>query len=861
MFILSVRERFLCKLIQTNPYQRLRFWCIYAFRCLPFFTRDLLDYFKDTAYFALFFSKIVTLYTESIFSQHDRIVMDRAEALQKRILETSDVNLFKLYPPIAKDRTHAFFLDLINDLYVWKPEWVYDIDNCLLAYFNNHSVEFLNILLDDIDNIGAGHPLQITNSIYEHDCKSHGSWENLISTLYDFDYVFFANCIERLIANGMILDEQDRKCIMDVPIEIYQNTSKEVSAYINGLIGGAVRINETRLILLGNKGSGKTSLARRLLDPNADMPRVEESTAGVDISNFKLKDICKFCDDSDNANVRVWDFAGHTITHAAHRCFLSERCVYIVLLEGRKENVNSLSYWLELVRNYGGKSKVFIVVNFFDQNIVRVDENRIRRDFYDNECEFFYFSILHDNNTKLLAFRDRLAQYLANNPAWNLNKINSKWFHVKEKIEQRFRNSNLDYISIEDYYEIAELDDINDKNDALGALCALGICLYYPQIDDLKTVVLNPEWITYGVYYIINWLVNIKRDYRIGLQEFKKVFSNSLQKYPLDKHPFLYKLMIYYELAYAEENNVLVIPQCMSSDEPEELPVFSKEYLQTRFEARNIDGCQIPFPPDLMPRIIVKCFQEMKNKESFAWRYGAVLHTKDSIALITQDGAVLNTKVCGKQATELNFQLYQIIDAVIKSYDSFQKNKPICSILPFLDNGERGEVTPVRIINHMAEVAQETYINPQDNQPLDMIRNARAYANIIFYKPVLINSIVINLNEYNESNYNLQGAISDFLSQLPPNSDVAEIKSELEDLKKSLEENEESKAPSQDAQKTGLINKLKRFGKNLLNFESVLNQTLRGMKNGQEMLVTLVTAYNFLASIFKLPEIPVPIQS
>ena len=652
---MGVRERFLDKLKRTNPHQRLHFWCVYAFRCLPFFTEDLLAYFKDTAYFALFFSKIVALYTESLFSQPNRFVMDRAEALQKKIKETADVNLFKLNPPIAKDRTHAFFLDLINDLYVWKVEWVYDIDDCLFAYFNNHSVTFLNILLDDIDNIRAGNSLQIANSIYEHDCKSHGSWANLISTLYNFDYVFFANCIERLVANGMILDEQDRKCIMDVPIEIYQNTSKEVSAYINGLMGGAVRINETRLILLGNKGSGKTSLARRLLNPNADMPKVEESTAGVDISNFRLKDICKFCDDSDNANVRVWDFAGHTITHAAHRCFLSERCVYIILLEGRKENVNSLSYWLELVQNYGGKSKVFIVVNLFDQNIVRVDENRIRRDFFENECEFFYFSILHDNNTKLLEFRDRLAQYLANNPAWNLNKINSKWFHVKERIEQRFRNSNLDYISIENYYEIAELDDINDKNDALGALCALGICLYYPQIDDLKTVVLNPEWITYGVYYIINWLANTKQDYRIGLQEFKKVFADSLQKYPLDKHSFLYKLMIYYELAYAEENDVLVIPQCMSSDEPEELPAFSKEYLQTRFEARNIDGCQIPFPPDLMPRIIVKCFQEMKNKESFAWRYGAVLHTKDSIALITQDGAVLNTKTSGKQATELNF--------------------------------------------------------------------------------------------------------------------------------------------------------------------------------------------------------------
>ena len=177
-----------------------------------------------------------------------------------------------------------------------------------------------------------------------------------------------------------------------------------------------------------------------------------------------------------------------------------------------------------------------------------------------------------------------------------------------------------------------------------------------------------------------------------------------------------------------------------------------------------------------------------------------------------------------------------------------------------MDNGERGEVTPVRIINHMGEIVQETYINPQDNQPLDMIKNARAYSNIVFYNPVINGPIIIDLNEYNESNYNLQGAISDFLSQLPPDSNVAEIKSELEDLRKSLVENEESKAPSKDAQKTGLINKLKRFGENLLNLESILNQTLRGMKNGPEMLRALVTAYNFLAPLLKLPKIPVPIH-
>lgn len=157
-----------------------------------------------------------------------------------------------------------------------------------------------------------------------------------------------------------------------------------------------------------------------------------------------------------------------------------------------------------------------------------------------------------------------------------------------------------------------------------------------------------------------------------------------------------------------------------------------------------------------MPRLIINRCAEMNNNGSFAWRYGAVLARKKDIAILWQSGAVLNVKVNGPNASEFNYELYQSILTVINNYDSFQKNKPIFSILPFLNNGKRGEITPVNTINNIAKTEQKFYKNPQDNQFLDMVKNAKAYGQIIIYKPVFYGetdfSREIIVNEYETHN-------------------------------------------------------------------------------------------------------------
>lgn len=837
--------------------QLKKFYCIYYFRCLPFMNLTLENILERKTTISLFLATLILTYAGLTSKSYNSKYRIKAKHLAEFMIKNNSHINIPLYRISECAPTYFFLSEAVGEKYYFVTNNKEIGEQNMFSYFCYCDKQFRKIIFEDIKNIKNNN-----NSLDIYDYSLSEKWYEFHCFLKNIDCEFFAETIETLFLNGFKINDDDKyiECILNIPTEMYIDKNNNISSYLYNMLKGSKRLNEARLILLGDKGSGKTSLARRLLDPYAKMPKIEESTPGVDISSFRVCDISKSINSENNTNVRLWDFAGHTITHAAHRCFLSERCVYVILCESRKENTDSLNYWLELVRNYGGNSKVFVLINRQDQNIVKVDENRITRDFSENECEFFYFSIKDDNETDLIHFRNRIANYIANSPSWSSNQIGVDWFKIKESLENRFGNSGESYISIDIYNDIADSIGVKDREEALKALSALGVCLYYPQIEDLRTVVLDPEWITFGIYYIINWLANKSNGYKISINDFQEVFENHADKYPLDKHRFLYRLMIKYELAYEETEDILVIPQCMQTDEPHQLPKFDCDYLQIRFEAKNVDGCQIHIPPDLMPRIIVKRSLEMKNHRSFAWRYGAVLYSEKAIALIIQNGSVLNIKVSGERASEFLYKLYITVQSVIDNYDSFQKNKPIFSVLPFCTDGERGEITPVQTLNNVIKQGNIEKINPLDNSMLDVDKTVENYHNIIIninsnFSGTLVVEKKTIVNQYSNCNFELQGSVNEIISKIPVCAENEELIEDLKELSEAMEMNENKLNSTADYKKTGLWAKLKRFRDKYLNSDSTLYKVLSKTKKGITLLCELITGYNKFASLTGLPSI------
>ena len=64
--------------------------------------------------------------------------------------------------------------------------------------------------------------------------------------------------------------------------------------------------------------------------------------------------------------LNIWDFGGQEIMHGTHRFFLTERSLYLLVLEDRREDDRSIYDWLKVIRNRGGNSPVMVVINKCD---------------------------------------------------------------------------------------------------------------------------------------------------------------------------------------------------------------------------------------------------------------------------------------------------------------------------------------------------------------------------------------------------------------------------------------------------------------------------------------------------------------
>jgi len=328
----------------------------------------------------------------------------------------------------------------------------------------------------------------------------------------------------------------------------------------------------------------------------------------------------------DSVRLNVWDFGGQEIMHATHQFFLTERSLYLLVLSGREgvEDADA-EYWLKLIQSFGNESPVVIVLNKIKEHPFDVNRNALLRkysfirEFVKTDCEDA--TGIEELRGVVERETDRLEHLRDAFPA--------SWFSIKDKLAGMKKN----YLSFEEYRkECARLGEEDpEAQDSLAFhLHNLGIALNYKDDTRLRdTHVLNPHWVTRGIYKILNANRLEKQKGEISLKDLTSMLDAG--EYPAEMHGFLLDLMKKFELCFDLEGKegVYLIPELLDKQEPEEAREFNPA------ECLNFQYHYPVLPEGLLPRFIVRT--HVLSDESPRWRTGVILKLEENFALVRAD--------------------------------------------------------------------------------------------------------------------------------------------------------------------------------------------------------------------------------
>lgn len=157
-------------------------------------------------------------------------------------------------------------------------------------------------------------------------------------------------------------------------LERYNEPANIINSYLSVISGQTKPLNEAKVLFVGEAKVGKTSLMKVLVDgPKAFNPH-EPQTHEINIQTWNVTA------DSEAIKLNLWDFGGQEILHSTHRVFLTERSLYILVLNCRdSEEQNRLEYWLGIIQSYGGNSPVILVGNHADQQPLDINRSGLHR--------------------------------------------------------------------------------------------------------------------------------------------------------------------------------------------------------------------------------------------------------------------------------------------------------------------------------------------------------------------------------------------------------------------------------------------------------------------------------------------------
>src|SRR6266702_357808 len=403
------------------------------------------------------------------------------------------------------------------------------------------------------------------------------------------------------------------------PPEIVARGTVDILAFLRELQESSITRYESKLLLVGEGGTGKSSLLRALRNDTFDSNL--STTHGMEVDRLQL------LSSHHEITLNTWDFGGQQIYHATHQFFLTKRSLYIVAWNARlgAEQVR-LEYWLEAIQAHAPDAPMLLVATHIDERTPDLNY-KLYKDVYPQIVG--HLGVSNKNRQGIAELKAALADQASQLPLIG-QPWPEKWLRAEEVLLARPEH-HIDADTYTHCCSTCEVEADIAKGSLGNYLHDLGKILYFRDDYVLSNlVVLKPNWVTKAISRVLDDEATSKKQGILLHSDLPRIWAVDEEGQPYESHlyPIFLRLMERFYLSYqieadspGDHSTSSLIPQLLPYQPPTGLSMWPKSPPEGQTQVEMVYRFDF-LPPGIMSWFIVRTH---RFSQDLHWREGVLL--------------------------------------------------------------------------------------------------------------------------------------------------------------------------------------------------------------------------------------------
>jgi hypothetical protein len=254
--------------------------------------------------------------------------------------------------------------------------------------------------------------------------------------------------------------------------------------------------------------------------------------------------------------VRAWDFGGQEVYRVSHQFFLTRRALYLLVWNARQgQEHDEVEGWLRRIRlRAGPDAQTLVVATHCAERLPELDYQHLEQ-MFPGMLPSTWFEVDSRTGQGIGGLTGAISEHAARLPQMG-QLISSRWAAAREDIQACAATEPQ--IPYEQFAGICRRHGLTEPETSTLAklMHDLGLVIYYADDEGLKDlVVLNPEWLTKAISYVLNDETTRQDAGVLDHARLRQIWHNPAGGYDRRYHPYFLRLMEKFDISYRLEDD------------------------------------------------------------------------------------------------------------------------------------------------------------------------------------------------------------------------------------------------------------------------------------------------------------------